>query len=165
MTRPHQPADRPLVRRDADGRARTAPDWETLSERLIREAQEDGAFDDLPGHGQPLGLARDELAHDMALAYHLLHNAGVAPPWIEADKEVRALAERIEALLERATRSPLAARPRLERELEALADAHEQATLRLEGSAPTPRQQRPRLDRAVLRERLEAALTPGREQS
>ena len=28
--------------------------WESLAERRIREAAEQGEFDDLPGHGQPL---------------------------------------------------------------------------------------------------------------
>ena len=161
MTRPRQPAERPLVRRDAEGRARTAPDWETLTERLIREAQESGAFDDLPHHGRPIPLADDALAGELALAHHLLRNAGAAPPWIETDKEVRRLRAAIEATLERAARSTTAARPRLRRELDTLVDAHDDAVLRLEGSAPTPRQQRPRLDRAALHARLEEALSSG----
>lgn len=158
MTPPRQPAKRPLLRRDAEGRARTAPDWETLSERLIREAQEAGAFDDLPHHGRPIPLPDDALAGEMALAYHLLRNAGAAPPWIETDKEVRRLRARIETTLEHAARATDAARPRLQRELDALADAHDAAVLRLEGSAPTPRQQRRRLDREALHARLRQAL-------
>jgi hypothetical protein len=159
MTRPRQPAERPLIRRDAEGRPRTAPDWETLSERLIREAQEAGAFDDLPHHGRPIPLADDALAGEMALANHLLHNAGAAPPWIETDKEVRRLRASIEATLERAARATTAAHPRLRRELDALADAHDAAVLCLEGSAPTPRQQRRRLDRTALQARLRHALS------
>jgi hypothetical protein len=149
---------RPLVRRDADGVQRTAPDWETLTERLIREAQERGEFDDLPAQGQPLSLEDDAAAGEMALAHHLLRNAGAAPPWIETDKEVRVARDRIEALLDRARRSPAAAADRLARELETLAEAHDQAALRLEGLAPTPRQQRPRLDREALRRRLREAV-------
>lgn len=40
------------------------PRYETLPERLIREAVESGEFDDLPGTGEPLpgaGLPDDEL--------------------------------------------------------------------------------------------------------
>ena len=81
--------ERPLIRRDAEGSERTAPDWETVVERLIREGQEAGEFADLPGHGRRLDLTDDSAAGDMAMAYRILRNAGVAPPWIEADKEVR----------------------------------------------------------------------------
>lgn len=166
MTRPRAKDDRPLVRRDAEGRQRTAPDWETLTERLIREAQEEGRFDDLPGHGRPLDLADVPFAGEMALAHHLLRNAGAVPPWIEADKDVRAHQRAIEDLLQRAGRAsggiPNGAgagiAERLATELEALAHAHDAAVARLEGLAPTARQHRARLDRAGLRARLEAAL-------
>lgn len=152
----HRP--RPLVRRDAEGVERTAPDWESLTERLIREAQEAGAFDQLPGHGRPLQLEEDHWSGELAVAHHLLRNAGVAPPWIEADKEVRRLRARIARLLERAAHAPATARARLARELEDLAAAHDEVVAQLEGLAPSPRQQRRRLDRARLRRRLAAAL-------
>ena len=150
--------ERPLIRRDAEGRERTAPDWETLTERLIREAQESGRFDDLHGQGRPLELADDSLAGDMAMAHHILRNAGAAPPWIETDKEIRAALERIEALLERAAHAPSTARPRLEAELERLADEHDVAARRLETLAPTARQARRPADRKTLRRRLAGAV-------
>lgn len=158
MTRPRPPQQQPLIRRDAEGRERTAPSWESLTERLIREAAEAGHFDDLPGHGRPLRLDEDRYAGDMALANHVLRNAGAAPPWIETDKEARRHLEAIEALLTRARRSPPSAGERLDRELRLLADAHDDAVARLEGLAPTARQHRCRLDRAQLWMRLEAAL-------
>jgi hypothetical protein len=155
---PQRPAGRPLIRRDAEGVERTAPGWESLTERLIREAQEDGRFDDLPARGRRLRLEDERYAGELASAHHLLRNAGAAPPWIEADKEVRRCRERIERLLWRARRSrPLAAQ-RLRDELDALADADDAATRRLETLAPTPRQQRARLDRTDLHARLERAL-------
>jgi len=156
---------RPLVRRDADGHERTASSWESLTERLIREAQEAGAFDDLPGQGQPLELEDDSHAGDMATANHILRNAGAAPPWIEADKAVRRSLDAIEALIARAGRSPAAASPRLERELAKLADTHDAAVSQLEGLAPTVRQQRRRLDRAKSHARLLKALSDGQRPS
>ncbi len=154
----HTPSPRPLIRRDAEGGARTATDWESPTERLIREAQDAGAFDDLPGQGQRLRLVDQTAAGDMALAYHLLHNAGAVPPWIAADQEARELETRIAAVLDRAVGARGISRQRLEGELEALADQHDAAVLRLEGLAPTPRQQRRRLERARLREQLRLAL-------
>jgi hypothetical protein len=146
------------VRRDADGIERTAPTWESLTERLIREAQDEGRFDDLPGQGRPLHLDDDVLAGEMAMAHHLLRNAGAAPPWIETDKSVRRQRERIEELLQRARRSSPLAADRLRSELEQLADAHDEAVRHLESLAPTPRQRRATLDRAQLRARLAGAL-------
>ena len=66
---------------------------ETLVERQIRVAIEDGRFDDLPHQGRRLPLEDDSLSGDRAMAHRLLRNAGVAPAWIEADKAARALLE------------------------------------------------------------------------
>ena len=159
MSRLRRQPSKPLIRRDAEGHERTAPSWESLTERLIREAQESGAFDDLPRQGQSLALEDDRYAGDMALAHHVLRNAGAAPPWIEADKEARRQLEAIETLLARAARAPADAGPRLERELERLAQRYDQTVLRLEAMAPTARQQRSRLHRDTLRARLRDALT------
>ncbi len=158
MSQPRRPHERPIVRRDAEGEERTAPSWETLTERLIREAQEDGDFDGLPGHGRPLRLDDDRYAGDMALANHVLRNAGAAPPWIETDKEIRRHLGAVSSLLAQARRSPASALMRLERELERLADEHDEAVARLEGLAPTARQQRRPLDRDLWRRRLREAL-------
>ena len=156
MNRRHA-SDRPLVRRDAQGQERTAGSWESLTERLIREAQEEGQFEDLPSHGRPLALDDDRYAGYMASANRLLRNAGAAPPWIELDKSVRELLDRIESVMAHARRAPKSARPRLSRELDALADTHDAAVGRLEMMAPTPAQQRARLDRASLWRRLTVA--------
>ena len=69
--------------------------WESLVERQIREATDEGKFDDLPHQGRPLPLEDDSAAGEWAMAYRMLKDAGAAPPWIEADKDARArLAER-----------------------------------------------------------------------
>jgi len=41
-------------RRDAQGRISAGPTWESIVERQIREAMEEGRFDELPYHGEPL---------------------------------------------------------------------------------------------------------------
>ena len=100
---PDAPDPRNLVhRRGPDGQMQVGPDWETLIERQIREAVADGQFENLPYQGEPLPNDDNPYAGDMALAFHLLKNAGVAPPWIEADKQVRELLERRDAILARA---------------------------------------------------------------
>ena len=89
--------------RDPDGTVHHGPTVERWAERLIREAHERGEFDELPHRGERLPLQDETYAGEMALAFHVLRNAGVAPPWIEADKELRRLLEQRDALLRRAT--------------------------------------------------------------
>ena len=71
-------------------------------DQQIREAMDNGAFDDLPYSGRGLPIVDDSAAGDCALGYRVLRNADVAPPWIETDKEVRDLLARRDALLARA---------------------------------------------------------------
>jgi hypothetical protein len=137
MQRPKPPS-----RIDEHGNRHVAPTWESLVDRQIREAMEDGRFDDLPFRGEPIPLEDDSLAGEWALAFHMLKNAGVAPPWIEADKDVRALLDRRDALLARAaTASPLA-RSRYRKDLERLVVEINAAIARLNAEAPTDRQHR-----------------------
>ena len=49
-----------------------------------------------------LPIEDDSAAGERALGFRVLRNAGVAPPWIEADKEVRDLLAQRDALLARA---------------------------------------------------------------
>jgi len=148
---------RPIVRRDAEGAERTATSWASLTERLIVEAQAEGKFDALPGRGRPLELNEDVHAGDMALAHHVLRNAGIAPAWIEADKVVRSLATSIDAAVLQAARATPAARARVRARIEALADAHDRAIARLASLAPTSRQHRRVIDREALWRRLAEA--------
>src|SRR4051794_19737106 len=132
-------------RRDAEGRLEVGPDWETLVERQIREAVEDGRFDDLPHRGQPLPNDDNPYAGDWLLAFHVLKNAGVAPPWIEADKEVRDLLARRDQLLARvaAGAPPSAfARRRDRARLSELVTRINVAIARINAEAPTDRQHR-----------------------
>jgi hypothetical protein len=144
-------------RRDAEGKISVGPTWESIVERQIREAMEEGRFDELPYHGEPLPVEDDSAAGERALAFRVLRNAGVAPPWIEADKEVRVLLSDRDALLVRAARAGESARPRLRRELEGIVGAANRAIERLNSEAPTERQHRRPLDLAEELGRLEAA--------
>jgi methylphosphotriester-DNA--protein-cysteine methyltransferase len=105
---PDAPDNKRIAKRiDADGRMQVGPNWETLIERQIREAMEHGKFDELPRRGEPLPNDENPYAGDMALAFHMLKNAGVAPPWVEADKEVRELLARRDHILMRASTGPV----------------------------------------------------------
>jgi hypothetical protein len=144
-------------RRDADGKLSVGPTWESIVERQIREAMEEGRFDELPYHGEPLPVDDDSAAGERALGFRVLRNAGVAPPWIEADKEVRALLADRDALLIRAAGAGAAARPRLRRELEGIVLGANRAIERLNAEAPTEHQHRRLLDLDEEMARLETA--------
>jgi hypothetical protein len=61
-----------------------------IIERKIKEAQEKGEFNNLPGKGKPLQLDDDSgVPEDLRLAYKILKNADCLPPEIELKKEIR----------------------------------------------------------------------------
>lgn len=61
-------------------------------EERIREAQREGAFDNLPGRGKPLQLEDQSLIpEDLRMSYHILRNAHVLPPGAELRKEIHTL--------------------------------------------------------------------------
>jgi DnaJ family protein C protein 28 len=79
--------------------------WESLVERKIREAMEQGEFDDLPGKGQPVDLSENPFEDpELRMAHRFLRNAGFAPAWIEERKDIDAELESARTLLARATR-------------------------------------------------------------
>jgi len=149
-------------RRDGEGKLSIGPSWESIVERQIREAMEDGAFDALPYQGVPIPLDDDAAAGERALGFRVLRNAGVAPPWIEADKEVRDLLDRREMLLARAAAAGTSslARARMRRAIERVVSEANRAIERLNAEAPTDRQHRRPLDPETERARLEAAYRP-----
>jgi hypothetical protein len=148
-------------RRDADGTRQTAHSWESLVERQIREAMEAGAFNELPYQGERLPVEDDSAAGEWSMAHRMLRNAGMAPPWIESDKEVRRLLGALDALIERAPRtSPLSRRREGANLARIVADAN-RAIARVNAEAPTERQHRRPLDPAIEAERLERAFGEG----
>jgi hypothetical protein len=130
---------------------------ETLIERQIREAMDDGRFDGLPHQGVRLPIEDDSAAGDRAMAHRMLRNAGVAPAWIEADKTARALLDERDRLLARAPDLSPFARARVRADLTRLVDAANRAILRVNIEAPTERQHRRLLDPKVELARFDAA--------
>jgi hypothetical protein len=132
--------------RRPDGSRMVGPTWESLVERQIREAMDEGAFDSLPFRGERIPLEDDSAAGEWAMGFRILRRAGAAPAWIEADREVRArLAER-DRLLQRAHRTQPWGRDRDRSELRRIVAAANAAVLRLDLEAPTDRQRRVPLD-------------------
>lgn len=75
--------------------------WPSLVERKIRDAQDEGFFDDLPGRGKPLDLsAKPYVKPDHELAYRVLQAAGFTLDWIELDREIRTELDECQRFLE-----------------------------------------------------------------
>jgi len=76
---------------------------ESLTEKKLREAIENGEFDDLPGKGEPIDLKENPFEDpDLRVVHRLLRNAGFAPAWIEERKDIDAELEAARTKLSRA---------------------------------------------------------------
>ena len=76
---------------------------ESLAEKKLREAIENGEFDNLPGKGEPLDLKENPFEDpDLRMVHRLLRNAGFAPAWIEERKDIDAQLETARTKLARA---------------------------------------------------------------
>jgi hypothetical protein len=81
------------------------PRWESWVEQAISEARERGDFDNLPGYGQRLVIEENREAGDWEMAYLILKNAEMSPPWMELNREAQAETAALAAIRERYCRS------------------------------------------------------------
>jgi hypothetical protein len=73
----------------------------SIAERKIREAQENGEFDNLPGKGKPLQLEDDsQIPEELRLAYKILKNADCLPPELELKKDIVRMEEMLRGVTE-----------------------------------------------------------------
>ncbi len=84
--------------------------WESAIDKQIREAQERGDFDNLPGQGRPLHV--ESWDDEWALAYHVLKQAGETLPWISLGRDIEAAQEKLRQMLREAPKIPYAERER-----------------------------------------------------
>ena len=82
------------------GRYRGKKYYDYIDEQ-IREAQERGEFENLPGAGKPLNLDQNPYSGDKAMAYNMLKQNGYAPPEVELAKEIRTRFEKAQQKLEK----------------------------------------------------------------
>jgi hypothetical protein len=63
--------------------------FDKIVESLIKEAQERGEFDNLPGKGKPIDLTSYfETPEEVRLAQSILKNAGMTSPEVQILKEI-----------------------------------------------------------------------------
>ena len=109
--------------------------WESLIDQRIRQAMEQGEFEDLSGKGQPIDLTENPFEDpDWRLAHRMLRNAGFAPAWIEERKDIDIELEAARTIVARAwlvrqnARGTEHSRSAEARWLKALTDFREKAT-------------------------------------
>jgi hypothetical protein len=73
--------------------------WRLIADRKIREAMDEGGFDNLKGAGEPLPV-EDAPGADPALwmGHHIMKNSGVVPRWVAEGNEIEKERERLCAL-------------------------------------------------------------------
>jgi DnaJ-like protein len=88
----------------------TPRQWESAVDKQIREAEERGDFDNLPGKGKPLRLGSWDA--EWGMAFHVLKNAGETLPWIALGRDIDAARAALDEFLQRARHIPVSERPR-----------------------------------------------------
>ena len=79
-----------------------------LVEERIKTAQQEGAFDNLPGKGKPLNLDDDAaVPEDLRLTFKVLKNANCLPIEMELRKEYFNLRKLLNAAIDEPTRREL----------------------------------------------------------
>jgi hypothetical protein len=136
------------LHRTSDGLI-AAPAWESLADRLIREAMERGELDSPAWVGRRLPAQDGAYERPEAAANAILRNANAVPPWIATDLEVRRLQAECAALREQAARTGALGRAASRRRYAGCMLELDRALLRLEVEVPSPSLQRPRIDPAA----------------
>jgi DnaJ family protein C protein 28 len=89
---------------------RSPRQWESAVDKQIREAEERGEFDNLPGRGKPLHL--EDWDAEWGIAYHVLKQAGETLPWIALGRDIEAAQARLQRMLAQVPRKAPSERQR-----------------------------------------------------
>ncbi len=75
--------------------------FDKIVEALIKEAQERGEFDNLPGKGKPIDLTSYfETPEEVRVAQSVLKNAGMTSPEVQLLKEIAELQQILAAIVD-----------------------------------------------------------------
>lgn len=79
------------------------PGFEKIIEARIKKAQEEGAFENLPGKGKPLDLEDNRhIPEDLRMAHKILKNADCLPMEVQLRKEIRKTEDLLEGMADTA---------------------------------------------------------------
>jgi Domain of unknown function (DUF1992) len=72
-----------------------------IAEQRIREAMDQGFFDNSPYRGRPVHLEENgSIAPELRMAFKVLKDAGCLPPEVELRREVASLSELLDTIAE-----------------------------------------------------------------
>ena len=72
-----------------------------IAEQRIREAMDQGFFDNSPYRGRPVCLEENEsIAPELRMAFKVLKDAGCLPPEVELGREIASLSELLDTIAE-----------------------------------------------------------------
>lgn len=74
------------------------PGFEAIVEQRIKQAQQNGELDNLPGQGQPLPHGDIDFSNELRLAHKILKNAGFLPPEVELRRDITAMEQLLDAV-------------------------------------------------------------------
>jgi hypothetical protein len=81
---------------------------EKIAEDRIKQAQDEGVFDNLPGKGKPFEFEDDSLVpEDLRLTYKILKNSKCLPVELELRREIYSLRQLLDAATDEETRREL----------------------------------------------------------
>ncbi len=73
--------------------------FQKIVEKKIREAQQKGEFENLPGCGEPMTLEDDShIPEELRLTYKILKNANCLPPELQLRKEIRQMEDMLDQI-------------------------------------------------------------------
>ncbi|MCJ7810128.1 MAG: DUF1992 domain-containing protein [Desulfobulbaceae bacterium] len=73
--------------------------FQKIVEKRIKEAQQNGEFDNLPGRGEPMNLEDDShIPEELRLTYKILKNANCLPPELQLRKEIRQMEDMLDQI-------------------------------------------------------------------
>ena len=73
--------------------------FQKIVEKRIREAQQNGEFDNLPGRGEPMSREDDShIPEELRLTYKILKNANCLPPELQLRKEIRQMEDMLDRI-------------------------------------------------------------------
>ena len=85
--------------------------FDRMAEQRIREAQEQGVFDNLPGAGALLPLDDDAMIpEELRAVYRILKNSGFVAPEVEALRDLREIEQMLEHTQDEVRRNMLIGR-------------------------------------------------------
>ncbi len=103
--------------------------WETLTDRLLKDALTDGRFSNLAGEGKPLNIEDDShTPPELRLAHKILKDNDLAPEWIIVGKSIETRREKLLAQIAKAYHVYLGALADASRDAEQGAARKQQAT-------------------------------------